>query len=344
MGQHIPSTIPSTEQMENPSAIAQVQLHRVFLTLHQPSVPTEVPSLRSGGLRQQPPGGQAQRQRPAPAAPRSQNVRDGAPRGPGPPCAEGAAQRKAGQHGWEMLRVRGGCVVFWISLGGFKWWWWWWWWWWSMKSSWCSAILEAHNNFEQWCLGVDDGRHKHAVYAVAFATHFCAPLLSAQAPSCWLNMVTPCMSSQHLATTCFIGHFQSCTMIPRIPAAGRGYPSIEVAGHSLPLEGDASSRHGGNLQPNHLATDTATSGVIRMDLVSQFPIDMVKYKYQQAEKSSIDHQNTRENTPNQSTEPRDLFAQRRGQNPSPLAAVGSCQIHNAHTSPNNKICTPPTLW
>ena len=46
------------------------------------------------------------------------------------------------------------------------------WWWWSVKSFWCSAILEAHTNFQQWCLGVDDGRDKHAVYAMPFCNPF----------------------------------------------------------------------------------------------------------------------------------------------------------------------------
>ena len=166
------------------------------------------------------------------------------------------------------------------------------------------------------------------------------PLLSAQAPSCWLNMVTPCMSSQHLATTSFIGHFQSCTMIPQIPAAGEGgTPPLRLLG--TPCHWRVMPVVAMEVISNPTTWHRPLpSGVIRMDLVvSQFPIDMVKYEYQQAEKSSIDHQNT----PNQSTEPRDLL--HKGVKIHLWLGVGSCQIHNISQCshiPQKKICTPTT--
>ena len=85
------------------------------------------------------------------------------------------------------------------------------------------------------------------------------------------------------------------------------------------------------------------SGVIRMDLVSQFPIDMVKYEYQQAEKSSIDHPVHAKIHPiNQLNH--GIFCTKGSESisGSGSAAARFTIFHNAHTSPNKKICTTTT--
>ena len=112
-------------------------------------------------------------------------------------------------------------------------------------------------------------------------------------------------------------------MIPQIPAAGEGgTPPLRLLG--TPCHWRVMPVVAMEVISNPTTWHRPLpSGVIRMDLVvSQFPIDMVKYEYQQAEKSSIDHQNT----PNQSTEPRDLL--HKGVKIHLWLGVGSCQIHN----------------
>ena len=80
-----------------------------------------------------------------------------------------------------------------------------------------------------------------------------------------------------------------------------------------------------------------------MDLVSQFPIDMVKYEYQQAEKSSIDHPVHAKIHPiNQLNH--GIFCTKGSESisGSGSAAARFTIFHNAHTSNNKKICTPTT--
>ena len=80
-----------------------------------------------------------------------------------------------------------------------------------------------------------------------------------------------------------------------------------------------------------------------MDLVSQFPIDMVKYEYQQAEKSSLDHPVHAKIHPiNQLNHGIFCTKGSKSISGSGSAAARFTIFHNAHTSPNKKICTTTT--